>query len=328
MPPSHAGSAPATRISLQRRPISNLGDWLVVNQILPVTRRRRPEGRRTSSPSARRWSSRLRKPGGSSTGSTRAPGRTAESGSLLSVMLYSFARMSPVLGAWASTPPAGRPTWRRLTSGARKSSRADKPSMRPTHNDHDAARPTQQEYASKKRGLEADEREREPMHQNTRPRRRLDPPRRAGYRPTSPCSLRPAPTPVQASRCQCPPRSIAPVDLSRLPWSVPLDRPHHPTPRKTAGPAGSPRVSAPTQRRSRPRDTAPPSDAVQLPPGRSVEALPPARPLAPPAKIRAIRPRWWANFAHFRLLAHPNRKPRYRNTAPYETCNLTNVGGL
>ena len=69
---THLGSAPTVKQHLPA--IRMLGDWLVVNQVLPVNpAARRSGGRSTSSPRARRRSSRRPRRGSSSRRSTRAP---------------------------------------------------------------------------------------------------------------------------------------------------------------------------------------------------------------------------------------------------------------
>ena len=93
---THPGSVPTVKQHLAA--IRMLGDWLVVNQVLPVNPAAAVRGRSTSSPRARRRSSRRRR--------ARKLLETIDTGALaglrdralLSVMLYSFARVSAVLG--------------------------------------------------------------------------------------------------------------------------------------------------------------------------------------------------------------------------------------
>ena len=94
---THPGSAPTVKQHLAA--IRMLGDWLVVSQVLPVNpaaavagpEARRHEGR-DAGPLARR------RRGSSSPRSTREPWPRLRDRALLSVMLYSFARVSAVLG--------------------------------------------------------------------------------------------------------------------------------------------------------------------------------------------------------------------------------------
>ena len=109
---THPGSAPTVKQHLAA--IRMLGDWLVVSQVLPVNPVAAVWGPKHSSPKARRRFSRRRRRGSSSRASTRAPWPGFGTGRSSRSLLYSFARVSVMLGMRRQDSGQGSRVWLRL----------------------------------------------------------------------------------------------------------------------------------------------------------------------------------------------------------------------